>query len=47
MGTLTPNANAALDVEANDKGILIPRVDAAQRAAMAGANSNRTRITRF
>ena len=30
VGTLTPNANAALDVEANDKGILIPRLDAAQ-----------------
>ena len=35
VGTLTPNANAALDIEANDKGILIPRLDAAQRAAMA------------
>ncbi|HCE84623.1 MAG TPA: hypothetical protein DEO99_00600, partial [Bacteroidetes bacterium] len=37
VGTLTPNANAALDVEANDKGILIPRLDAAQRAAMTGS----------
>ena len=37
IGTLTPNPNAALDVEANNKGILIPRLDAAQRAAMAGA----------
>ena len=35
VGTLTPNANAALDIEANDKGILIPRVDATQRAGMA------------
>ena len=36
VGTLTPNPNAALDIEANDKGILIPRLDAAQRAAIAG-----------
>ena len=36
IGTLTPNPNAVLDIESNNKGILIPRLDAAQRAAMAG-----------
>ena len=34
IGTLTPNPNAALDVESNDKGLLIPRLDPAQRAAI-------------
>ena len=36
VGTLTPNPNAALDIESNDKGLLIPRLDAAQRAAIVG-----------
>lgn len=34
IGTLTPNPNAALDIESNDKGLLIPRLDPAQRAAI-------------
>ena len=36
IGTLNPNPNAALDIESNNKGLLIPRLDAAQRAAIVG-----------
>jgi len=35
IGTPTPNASAALDIKASDKGLLIPRLTAAQRAGIA------------
>jgi len=35
VGTTTPNAQAALDITATDKGLLIPRLTAAQRTAIA------------
>lgn len=35
IGTITPNASAALDVSSNNKGILIPRLDSAQRVAIS------------
>lgn len=35
IGTTTPNASAALDVSSNNKGILIPRLDSAQRVAIS------------
>ncbi len=35
IGTTTPNASSALDVVANDKGILVPRMTSAQRTAIA------------
>jgi starch-binding outer membrane protein, SusD/RagB family len=31
IGTNTPNANALLDIQSNNKGILLPRMDSAQR----------------
>lgn len=31
VGTLTPNPNAVLEIESNDKGLLIPRLTSAQR----------------
>ena len=31
VGTLTPNVNAALEVQSTDKGLLIPRLTTAQR----------------
>ncbi|MBO2010808.1 hypothetical protein [Hymenobacter negativus] len=34
VGTTTPNAKAALDIQAADKGLLIPRLTAAQRSAI-------------
>jgi Chaperone of endosialidase/Head domain of trimeric autotransporter adhesin len=34
IGTNAPNAKAALEVSATDKGLLIPRMDSAQRAAI-------------
>jgi len=34
IGTTTPNAKAALEVSATDKGLLIPRLTQAQRTAM-------------
>lgn len=34
IGTTTPSASALLDVSANNKGILIPRLTSAQRAAI-------------
>ena len=34
VGTTTPDAKAALDIRATDKGLLIPRLTAAQRAAI-------------
>jgi hypothetical protein len=34
IGTNTPNASAKLHVDANDKGVLIPRLTAAQRLAI-------------
>lgn len=42
-----PNANAMLDVDAagNDKGILIPRVTSAQRAAIAGLGAGDEGLT--
>lgn len=35
IGTTTPNAAAALDITAPDKGLLIPRMDSVTRAAIA------------
>jgi len=35
IGTTTPDAKAALDVSATNKGLLVPRLTAAQRAAIA------------
>ncbi|MDO7877800.1 tail fiber domain-containing protein [Hymenobacter sp. ASUV-10] len=35
IGTTTPAAAAALDITATDKGLLIPRLDSAQRAGIA------------
>ena len=35
IGTATPNPYAALDISASDKGLLIPRLDSAQRAAIS------------
>ncbi|WP_310391211.1 tail fiber domain-containing protein [Hymenobacter sp.] len=35
IGTATPDAAAALDIRATDKGLLVPRLTAAQRAAIA------------
>jgi hypothetical protein len=35
IGTTSPNAKAALDISAADKGLLIPRMDSATRAAIA------------
>ncbi len=34
IGTTTPNAAAALDIRASDKGLLIPRLSAAQRTGI-------------
>jgi hypothetical protein len=35
IGTTTPNASSALDIVANDKGILVPRMTSTQRTAIA------------
>ena len=35
IGTVTPNASAALDVTSTNKGMLVPRLTTAQRAAIA------------
>lgn len=35
IGTTTPNASAALEIKATDKGMLIPRLTAVQRQAIA------------
>ncbi|HQZ76242.1 MAG TPA: hypothetical protein PLO70_17115, partial [Chitinophagaceae bacterium] len=35
IGTTTPNASAQLDIVSTNKGLLIPRMTAAQRAAIA------------
>ena len=35
IGTTAPNPKAALDISASDKGLLIPRLDSAQRAAIS------------
>jgi len=35
IGTTTPDARAALDIRATDKGLLVPRLSAAQRTAIA------------
>lgn len=34
IGTTTPNAAAALDITATDKGVLVPRLTSAQRLAI-------------
>ena len=34
VGTTTPDAKSALDIRATDKGLLIPRLTAAQRTAI-------------
>ncbi len=36
IGTATPDASAALDLQAADKGLLVPRLTQAQRLAIAG-----------
>ena len=36
IGTPTPDAKAALEIKATDKGLLIPRLTAAQRTALTG-----------
>jgi hypothetical protein len=40
IGTNAPNANAVLDVEANDKGVLLPRLTTAQRTAISGLDGD-------
>ena len=35
IGTALPNTNALLDVSSTDKGLLIPRMNASQRTAIA------------
>lgn len=35
IGTTAPNAKAALDIASSDKGLLIPRLDSAQRAQIS------------
>lgn len=35
IGTTTPDASAVLDIQSTDKGLLIPRMTATQRAAIA------------
>ena len=39
IGTTTPNAGAALDIQSNTKGMLIPRMTTAQRDAISPAPS--------
>jgi hypothetical protein len=36
IGTTTPNSTAKLDITANDKGVLVPRLTTAQRLAIPG-----------
>lgn len=36
VGTTTPHSSAKLDISANDKGVLIPRLTTAQRIAITG-----------
>jgi hypothetical protein len=38
IGTVTPNANAILHIDATDKGLLIPRLSNAQRTALTLTN---------
>lgn len=40
MGTLTPNTNAALEIQATDKGLLIPRLATSDRTALGTGMSN-------
>ena len=35
IGTANPNSKAALDISASDKGLLIPRLDSAQRVLIS------------
>jgi len=39
IGTVAPNPNALLDLTANDKGLLVPRMTTAQRLAIATAGA--------
>ena len=40
IGTTSPDASAALDITANDKGLLIPRMTTVQRTGISSpANS--------
>lgn len=39
IGTLTPNEKALLDLSANDKGFLVPRLNTTQRLAIAPAGT--------
>src|SRR6476469_8512635 len=39
IGTTSPDASAALDIQAADKGLLIPRLTAAQRTASGAPQS--------
>jgi hypothetical protein len=38
IGTTSPNASAALDVQSTTQGMLVPRMTSAQRTAIAGGN---------
>lgn len=40
IGTLTPNANAVLEIESTDKGVLIPRITTAQRNIFGAGLTN-------
>jgi len=40
IGTTTPNSNAQLDVVANDKGVLFPRLSTTQRNTLGGSIGN-------
>lgn len=40
VGTLTPNVNAALEIESTDKGLLIPRLTTAQRNIFGAGLTN-------
>lgn len=47
IGTLTPNANALLDLETSNKGLLIPRLSTAQRLAIAGLGATEKALLVF
>ena len=45
IGTSTPDARAALDIRASDKGLLIPRLTAGQRLRALEAGGARAQAT--